>query len=82
MIEVRHASIEFGASVSPEKAEEIVREALRLAGRLLPHQDGRLRSVVLPDVGIAPGMDVRASSEALAGALVHGIANAQGKHNA
>ena len=82
MIEIRHVSIAFGGGVSSEEAEEIVGQALRLAARMLPHQDGLLSSVRLPDVGIAPGMGIRASSEALADALVCGITDAQEKSHA
>ena len=82
MIEVRNASIEFTGNVSPEEAEEIVSGALRLAARMLPDMHGVTRSVSLPGVEIAAGMDVRASTETLAGALVRGITDARKEHHA
>jgi len=76
VIDVRNASIEFAGHVSPEDAEEIVSEALRLAARRLPGMHGVTRSVSLPAVEIAAGTDVGASAAALADALVRGITDA------
>ena len=82
MIEVRHASISFEGRASPEEAEDIVGRALRLTAGMLPRTDGIIRSLILPDVGITDGMDVRDSADALAAALIRGIAGAREEHDA
>jgi hypothetical protein len=74
MIEVRHASISFEGRASPEEAEDIVGRALRLTAGMLPRTDGVIQCLILPDVEFADGMDVRESADALAAALIRGIA--------
>ena len=81
MIEIRNASVEFGRGVSPQEAEEIVTRALRLAAGMLPRKEGILKSLVLPSIEIAPGLDANASSVALANTLVRGITDAREVRN-
>jgi hypothetical protein len=76
MIEIRKASIEFVGGVSPQIAEEIVTEALRLAARRFPHRAGKVRRLTLPAIEIGPDVDARTFAEALSDALVRGIADA------